>query len=146
MGDRDEKVFSGLCVGAAVVPAPISKTDAQEKLPLRLVRRFRCQTSKAHRSYGCGCAGQAAFVAGLENGSLEVVDPRRRENGRRSVPDFKKTQGVAYVPSLNKVFVASGTTQCCRVFRADSLELIDSVKLEPGPNRVTYDPHTSVCT
>ena len=31
-----------------------------------------------------------------------------------------------------------------RVFRGDSLELIDSVKLEPGPNRVTYDPHTSV--
>src|ERR1700693_1761325 len=31
-----------------------------------------------------------------------------------------------------------------RVFRGDSLELLDSIKLELGPNRVTGDPHKNI--
>ena len=62
----------------------------------------------------------------------------------KSIPGFKKTQGVAYIPSLNKVFVASGDDGMLRVFRGDTLELLDSIKLEPRPNRVTYDPHTKI--
>src|ERR1700686_1765293 len=31
-----------------------------------------------------------------------------------------------------------------RVCRGDTLELLDSIKLELGPNRVTYDPHTKI--
>jgi DNA-binding beta-propeller fold protein YncE len=62
----------------------------------------------------------------------------------KSIPGFKKTQGVAYIPSPNKVFVASGDDGMLRVFRGDSLELLDSIKLEPGPNRVNYDPHKSI--
>jgi len=59
----------------------------------------------------------------------------------KSIPGFKKTQGVAYVPSLNKVFVASGDDGMLRVFRADTLDLLDAIKLDLGPNRVAYDPH-----
>jgi DNA-binding beta-propeller fold protein YncE len=79
------------------------------------------------------------FVAGLENGSVEVVDLGA---GRwiRSIPGFKKPQGIAYVPTLNKLFVASGDDGMLRVFASDSLELLDSIKLDLGPNRVTYDP------
>jgi DNA-binding beta-propeller fold protein YncE len=31
-----------------------------------------------------------------------------------------------------------------RVFRGDTLELLDSTKLDLGPNRVVYDPHTEL--
>src|ERR1700720_570909 len=62
----------------------------------------------------------------------------RRANG------FKKTQGVAYVGSLNKVFVASGDDGMLRVFRGDTLDLLDAIKLDLGPNRVAYDPHTQL--
>jgi hypothetical protein len=46
--------------------------------------------------------GQRLFVAGLENGSFEVVD---LEAGKslRSIPGFKKPQGVAFVRALNKI-------------------------------------------
>src|SRR5258708_16082543 len=43
--------------------------------------------------------------------------------------------------SLNKVFVASGDDGMIRVFRADTLDLLDAIKLDLGPNRVAYDPH-----
>jgi len=62
----------------------------------------------------------------------------------RSIPGFKKTQGVAYVPSLNKVFVASGDDGMLRVFRGDTLDLLDAIKLDLGPNRVAYDSHAEL--
>jgi DNA-binding beta-propeller fold protein YncE len=41
--------------------------------------------------------------------------------------------------SLNKVFVASGDDGMLRVFRGDTLDLLDAIKLDLGPNRVAYD-------
>lgn len=87
--------------------------------------------------------GQRLFVAGLENGSLEVVDLRAGKS-LRSIPGFKKPQGIAYVPALNKVFVASGDDGKVRVFRGDTLDLLDTIDLELGPNRILYDLQKSV--
>jgi DNA-binding beta-propeller fold protein YncE len=47
---------------------------------------------------------------------------------------------MCYVRDLNKLFVASRDDGMIRVFRGDSLELIDSIKLELGVNRIVYDP------
>ena len=133
------------CVAAMLfVLALVSKTDAQEMAPLRLVQTIPMPNIKGRIDHmDVDVKGMRLFVAGLENGSLEVIDLGAGK-WSKSVTGFKKTQGVAYVPSLNKVFVASGDDAMLRVFRGDSLELIDSIKLEPGPNRVTYDPHTSI--
>jgi hypothetical protein len=70
---------------------------------------------------------------------LEVVDLQAGRWARR-IPGFKKPQGVLYVAELNKIFVASGDDGMLRVFRGDTLELLDSIQLEPGPNRVVYEP------
>jgi len=87
--------------------------------------------------------GKRLFVAGLENGSVEVVDLGAGK-WVRSIPGFQKPQGIAYVESLNKLFVASGDDGMLRVFRGGTLELLDSTKLDLGPNRVVYDPHTEL--
>lgn len=87
--------------------------------------------------------GQRLFVAGLENGSLEVVDLKAGRS-LRSIPGFKKPQGIAYVGALNKVFVASGDDGKVRVFRGDTLDLLETISLELGPNRILYDPQRSV--
>jgi WD40 repeat protein len=123
---------------------PVSKTKAQEKNALRLVQTIPMPNVKGRIDHmDVDVKGKRLFVAGLENGSLEVVDLGAGK-WSKSIPGFKKTQGVAYIPSLNKVFVASGDDGMLRVFRGDSLELLDSIKLELGPNRVTYDPHTKI--
>src|ERR1017187_1066760 len=87
--------------------------------------------------------GKRLFVAGLENGTFEVLD---LQAGKwiRSIPGFKKPQGALYVPELNKLFVASGDDGMLRVFRGDTLELLDSIHLEPGPNRVVYEPKSKL--
>jgi DNA-binding beta-propeller fold protein YncE len=82
---------------------------------------------------------QRLFVAGLENGSLEVVDLR---SGKwvRSVPGFKKPQGICYVPELKKVFVASGDDGMLRVLQSETFKLQDSIRLDAGANRIACDP------
>jgi DNA-binding beta-propeller fold protein YncE len=86
---------------------------------------------------------QRLFIAGLENNSLEVVDLRAGKS-LRSIPGFRKPQGIAFVAALNKIFVASGDDGKVRVFRADTLELLDTISLDIGPNRVLYDSRKSV--
>src|ERR1700681_1195564 len=115
---------------------------AQDNYPLRLVQTIPMPNVKGRIDHmDVDVKGKRLFVAGLENGSLEVVDLGAGK-WSKSIPGFKKTQGVAYVPSLNKVFVASGDDGMLRVFRGDTLDLLDAIKLELGPNRVAYDPHT----
>jgi hypothetical protein len=120
----------------------VSQCQAQEKEPLRLVQTIPMPNVKGRIDHmDVDVKGKRLFVAGLENGSLEIVDLGAGK-WSKSIPGFKKTQGVAYIPSLNKVFVASGDDGMLRVFRGDSLELLDSIKLELGPNRVAYEPHS----
>src|SRR6266446_7926100 len=85
-----------------------AKADAQEKATLRLVQTIPMPNVKGRIDHmDVDVKGMRLFVAGLENGSLEVIDLGAGK-WAKSVAGFKKTQGVAYVPSLNKVFVASG--------------------------------------
>lgn len=58
----------------------------------------------------------------------------------RSIPGFEAPQGVAYLPALNKLFVASNDDGMVRVFRGDTLELLSSIHLDLGANRVAYHP------
>lgn len=117
---------------------------AQSSQPLRLVQTISMPDVKGRLDHmDVDVKGKRLFVAGLENGSLEVVDLRAGKRVK-SIPGFQKPQGIAYVPSLNKVFVASGDDGMLRVFRGDNLDLLDSIKLDLGPNRVVYDRHTSL--
>ncbi len=133
------KMFSVLTL--TVLASWSTTAYAQDHAPLRLVQTIPMPNVKGRIDHmDVDVKGKRLFVAGLENGSLEVVDLQAGK-WLKSIPGFEKTQGVAYVSSLNKVFVASGDDGMLRVFRADTLDLLDAIKLDLGPNRVTYDPH-----
>jgi DNA-binding beta-propeller fold protein YncE len=65
-------------------------------------------------------------------------------SGRAAFPDSRSRKGALYVPELNKLFVASGDDGMLRVFRGETLDLVDSIHLEPGPNRVAYEPKSKL--
>ena len=112
---------------------------AQDAQPLKLVQTIPMPNVKGRIDHmDVDVPGKRLFVSGLENGSVEVVD---LQAGRwtKSIPGFLKPQGIAYVSGLNKLFVASGDDGMVRVFRGDTLDLLDTIKLELGPNRVAYD-------
>src|SRR5213075_2078288 len=49
-----------------------------------------------------------------------------------------------FVPELNKLFLASGDDGMLRVFRGDTLELLDTIHLDAGPNRLGYEPNSKL--
>jgi DNA-binding beta-propeller fold protein YncE len=114
------------------------------KQPLRLVQTISMPNVKGRIDHmDVEVKGKRLFVAGRENGTLEVVDLKATK-WIRSIPGFKKPQGALYIPELNKLFVASGDDAMLRIFRGDTLDLLDSIQLEAGPNRVVYEPHTKL--
>lgn len=130
-----------LAQASVIVLAPL----AQEKEHLCLVQTVPMPNVKGRIDHmDVDVKGQRLFVAGLDNGSLEVIDLRPGKR-LKSIPGFKKTQGIAYIASLNKVFVASGDDGMVRVFRGDTLELLDSIKLDLGPTvSRTHAPNVSL--
>lgn len=125
------------------VPRTANSQDTG-KQPLRLIQTIFMPNVKGRLDHmDVDVKGRRLFVAALENGTLEVVDLR---SGKwlRSLRGFKKPQGALYVEELNKLLVASGDDAMLRVFRADTLDLLDSIQLESGPNRVVYEPHAKL--
>jgi len=122
--------------------APVPAIYGQDKPPLKLIQKLPLPNVKGRIDHmDVDVKGKRLFVAGLENGTLEVVDLKVGK-WARSIPGLKAPQGVAYVPSLNKVFVANENDDTLKVFRGDTLDLLNTVRLDLGANRVTYDPHT----
>src|SRR5258708_4104376 len=114
------------------------------KQPLQLVQTISIPNVKGRLDHmEVDVQGKRLFLAGLENGTFEVVDLRAGK-WTRSISGFKKPQGALYVPKLNKLFLASGDDGMVRVFRGDTLQLLDSIKLESGPNRIVYEPNSKL--
>lgn len=131
-------------VALALTVVAVVSVAAQENQPLRLVQTIPLANVKGRIDHmEVDVKGKRLFVAGLENGTLEVVDLKAGK-WVRSIPGFKAPQGIAYLPSLNKIFVASNDDGMVRVFRGDTFDLLDSIQLDLGPNRVAYDPHTNL--
>jgi DNA-binding beta-propeller fold protein YncE len=112
---------------------------AQDKGPLRLVQTIPLPNAKGRFDHmDVDLEGKRLFLASVENGSVEVIDLGAGK-AVRSITGFKTPTEMIYVGELNKLFVASRDDGMVRVFRGDSLEPIDSIKLALGPNRITYD-------
>jgi DNA-binding beta-propeller fold protein YncE len=108
--------------------------------PLKLIQTIPLPNVKGRIDHmDVDVKGKRLFVAGLENDTLEVVDLKAGK-WARSVPGLKTPQGIAYVPALNKVFVANENDDTLKVFRGDTLDLLKTIHLDRGANRVTYDP------
>ena len=136
------KMFSVLSL--TVLASLSTQACAQDHVPLVLIQTIPMPNVKGRIDHmDVDIKGKRLFVAGLENGSVEVVDLQAGK-WLKTIPGFKKPQGIAYVPSLNKVFVASGDDGMVRVFRGDTLALLNEIKLDLGPNRVAYDPHAQL--
>lgn len=112
---------------------------AQDKGPLRLVQTIPLPNVKGRFDHmDVDVEGKRLFLAAVENGSVEVID---LNSGKwvRSITGFKTPTEMIYIRELNKIFVANRDDGMVRVFRGDSFDPIDSIKLALGPNRITYD-------
>src|SRR6266436_10034578 len=83
-------------------------------------------------------AGQRLFVAALGNNTVEVLDLKAGKS-IQSLPGFAEPQGIAYVPELDRVFVANGQDGTCRILDGHSFKTISSVQCGEDADNVRYD-------
>lgn len=133
--------FSLACLGLVAIyglATPV-RAEAQVVAPLRLVQTIPMPNVKGRLDHlDVDVGGRRLFVSGLENGSVEVVDLKAGK-WVRSIPGFHKPQGILFVPELKKLFVASGDDGVLRVYDSGAHDLLASIKLDIGPNRLAYD-------
>src|SRR6202021_2427218 len=133
-----------VAIGLLVANHAIAFSQESEKRPPRLIQTIPLPHVNGRLGHmDVGVKGKRLFVAGLENGTFEVVDLAAGK-WVRSIPGFKKSQGSLFVPALNKLFLASGDDGMVRVFRADTFELLDAIHLDTGPNRIVYEPNSKL--
>ena len=84
-------------------------------------------------------AGQRLFVSALGNNSLEVIDLREQKRVH-SIPGLAEPQGIAYIPSVNRVFVANGKDGSVKSFDAASWTLLKSIPFGDDADNLRIDP------
>ncbi len=78
------------------------------------------------------------FVAELGNNSVGVVDLNSRAVFRR-IEGLKEPQGIAYVPSLDALYVANGGDGSVRVFRGGNYEPAGNIELGDDADNIRVD-------
>src|SRR5260370_37433211 len=83
--------------------------------------------------------GQRLFVAALGNNSPEVIDLKANKQVN-SIHGLGEPQGIAYIPSTNRVFVANGKDGSVRAFEAASWKMLSSTSYGDDADNLRLDP------
>ena len=107
--------------------------------PLRLVQTIPIPEISGRLDHmAIDVDGARLFVAGIESNTVEVIDVRA---GRwvRSLPDFRKPQGLFYARDLKRLFVANGKDGTCRTLDGRTLAPLHTEQLSLGADLMDYD-------
>src|SRR5882724_10752492 len=86
-------------------------------------------------------ANDRLFVCALGNNTVEVLDLRKAER-IHSITDLGAPQGIAYIPELNRIFVANDKGGICRIYDETSFEAVGELDFKDDADNVRYDSAT----
>jgi DNA-binding beta-propeller fold protein YncE len=124
----------GLAIGSADAAKAGPPLILQQTIPLENV-------SGRIDHMAVDVAGKRLFVAELGNGSVDVVDLQAGKAVKR-ISGLKEPQGVAYLPDLDLIVVASAGDGSVRFFRAADLLAVGTIALGDDADNVRTDPTT----
>jgi DNA-binding beta-propeller fold protein YncE len=110
-----------------------------EKGPLQLTQTISLPAVKGRIDHmDLDAADGRLFVAALGNNTLEVVDLGKGQRVH-SITGLGAPQGVAYVPELDRIFVANDEGGICKIYDGKSYLPIGEVDLKDDADNVRYD-------
>jgi len=86
-------------------------------------------------------AGERLFVCALGNNTVEVVDLRKGVRVH-SITGFGAPQGIAYIPELNRMFVANDKGGICKIYDGKSFQAVGELDFKDDADNVRYDDAT----
>src|SRR6266480_4647341 len=86
-------------------------------------------------------AGERLFVCALGNNTVEILDLRK---GKRihSITGLGAPQGIAYIPELNRIFVANDKGGICKIYDGKSFQAVGELDFKDDADNVRYDSAT----
>ena len=83
-------------------------------------------------------AGDRLFVCALGNNTAEILDLRK---GQRihSIAGLGSPQGIAYIPELDRLFIANDKGGICKIYDAKSFQPVGEIDLKDDADNVRYD-------
>src|SRR5947207_4009059 len=85
--------------------------------------------------------GERLFVCALGNNTLEVLDLRKGER-IHSITGLGAPQGIAYIPELNRIFVANDKGGICKIYDGKSFQAVGELDFKDDADNVRYDDAT----
>ena len=140
-GRRHGHIRSAAFLAASVTLALSPGTaTAQKAAPLRQVMAIPLPDVAGRIDHlTVDLKGSKVFLAALEKNTVEVVDVAKGIV-TRTLPGFQKPQGLLYLGSLHRLFVASGKDGTVKAFDGASLKPSVSAMVSLGADAIGYDP------
>jgi DNA-binding beta-propeller fold protein YncE len=86
-------------------------------------------------------ARERLFVCALGNNSAEVLDLRKGER-IHSITGLGSPQGIAYIPELNRIFVANDKGGICKIYDGKSFQPVGELSFKDDADNIRYDSAT----
>src|SRR5438552_12520124 len=86
-------------------------------------------------------AGERLFVCALGNNTVEVLDLRKGER-IHSITGLGAPQGIAYIPELNRFFVANDKGGIFKIYDGKSYQTVGELDFKDDADNVCYDSAT----
>src|SRR5438094_6081241 len=86
-------------------------------------------------------AGERLFICALGNNSVEVLDLRKGER-IHSITGLGAPQGIAYIPELDRIFVANDKGGVCKIYDGKSFQAVGELDFKDDADNVRYDSAT----
>jgi hypothetical protein len=91
----------------------------------------------------CDAIHHLAFVAALGNNTIEVVNINTK-TVVHTIKGLHEPQGIAYIPSLERLVVANGNNGACIFLNATNYSLLNTIDLQDDADNIRYDAETNL--
>jgi DNA-binding beta-propeller fold protein YncE len=126
-------------VAVALCCTGIVTVAAQSAAPLKLKQTIPLSGVEGRIDhFAFDPAGERLFVCALGNNTVEVLDLRKGDRVH-SITGLGAPQGVAYVPDVNRLFVANDKGGICRIYDGKSFQAVGELNLEDDADNVRHD-------
>lgn len=127
------------CVAATLCCVGIAKIAAQSTAPLKLTKTIALPGVEGRIDHlAFDAAGERLFVCALGNNSVEVIDLRKAER-IHSITGLGAPQGIAYIPELDRLFIANDKGGICKIYDAKSYQNVGQIDFKDDADNVRYD-------
>jgi DNA-binding beta-propeller fold protein YncE len=115
---------------------------AQSPVPLKLNQTIPLPGVEGRIDhFAFDAAGERLFVCALGNNTVEVLDLRKGQRAH-SITGLGAPQGIAYIPELDRIFVANDKGGICKIYDGKSFQAVEELNFEDDADNVRYDEAT----